>query len=397
MSVTRGGRQVLRWIFHDGAGNKTASEIGAEEDPKTIEQFEADLRSQLKVIEGFTVQMAMHAFKQRRLLTEQRNGERSAEEKLRRLYTYFAPVLRWRLASLNRARFEELYLGKYDRKSGEEIEKGVVARVTRFGGPPSVASQQAELSAAKDFLAWCKRERYLTDDFWSAVKPVGVKKQGATKPFLGSDQTVRLLHFLKQLIGKGDQGAAAVLLAVVTGMRESEVLSLRVQGTDEQFTVVRVLRGKSRKALRPLKIFQDDELRMGPVVSAALRSLSAGKAADAIVFHGERGPRHAKGWLRLNSNRICRLAGLPEVAAHGLRRTHLSLAEEQGATSEQMLLSAGHEARGMQEAAYLRPGAKEQGAARRGNAKLGKVLTMSPKQAPAVRKWRTRGVKVSAK
>jgi integrase len=53
--------------------------------------------------------------------------------------------------------------------------------------------------------------------------------------------------------------------------------------------------------------------------------------------------QHWRDWPRENVQRICRLADVPEVTAHGLRGTHATLAEEEGATGDLVARALGHE------------------------------------------------------
>lgn len=383
--VVRNGERRYRLIAINAAGDRSSSEVGTEEDADDLKR---ELERGLERIAGLTVEQAILSFKQRRMLGEQRNLSASAERKLLRLYDFYGPVLRKPLLSLTAERHDELYLGKYDKKTGDRIEDGLIHRWTRFKRPPSVVSHRNALFAAKDFSRWCVKAGFLPRDLCAAVEPVGVSNAG--KPKLNIDQANKFMAWACQLIVQGDVGAVAAMLALVVGLRASEITGLTPSSIDADCTVVRVIRGKTRRATRPLQL--PVEMEIGRLLSAALRSLCAGKSAGDLIFPSERGGRRAKEWPRAQALRICRAAGLPEVGAHGLRGTHLSMAEEHGTTPEMMLRSAGHESRGVQHSAYLAPGATERGLQRRFLMKVveGGVPTVDSKAVA----WRARGIKV---
>lgn len=57
--------------------------------------------------------------------------------------------------------------------------------------------------------------------------------------------------------------------------------------------------------------------------------------------------------------RLCRLAGVPVVSAHGLRGTHATLATSAGATSHVVAAALGHTSPSITQRAYIEAGATE--------------------------------------
>jgi integrase len=334
-----------------------------------------------------SVEASIVDFRDRKLLTERGNKSRSAEEKERRLRAFYGPVLKRQLVSLTTERCKRLYLGSYER--GKLVEHGSVTRPTRFkdanGKPrkPSVASHQAELFAAQDHLDWCKDEGLITKNPAAGVKPTGEPKAG--KKQLGEDQANAWLEKACEFALAGDMGAVAAMVAFVVALRASEVVGLTQEQIDSDFTVVRVIRGKTRPATRRLKI--PVEMDVGRVLRTCLKSLCAGKSYEEKIF----GARD-RSWPRSNVRRICRAAGVPLVSAHGLRGTHATLAEEEGSTPENMLRSLGHESRGVQHRSYIEPGATERATQRKAMSRM-KVVRGGADDGPI--QWRKRGVKVS--
>lgn len=327
-------------------------------------------------------------FCSRKLVTERGNKSRSAEEKERRLRAFYGPALKARVVSLTPERIRRLYLGHYVPGRKDPVEHGAVTRPTRFkdenGEPraPSAASHQAELAAAQDLLDYCVEEGLIPKNPAAEVKPTGEANAG--KKQLGEDQANLWLDKACEFALAGDAGAVAALLTFVCALRASEVTGLTREQIDADFTIVKVIRGKTKKATRRLAIPVD--LDVGRILRTCLKSLCAGKTYEEKIF-GQRD----RSWPRSNVRRICRAADVPVVSAHGLRGTHATLAEEAGSTPENMLRSLGHESRGVQHRSYIQPGATERATQRKALSRM-KVVRGGADDGPI--QWRQRGVKV---
>lgn len=318
---------------------------------------------------------AIVQYRRDQLITRNRNKSASADVTEYRLRQFFGPVLRSRLTALTPERCRRLYLGA----GGEH---GSVTRPTRFGRPPAVATHQAELFAAQAMLTWCVAEGLLRKNPAEDVEPVGEPNSG--KEQLGEDEANGWLDKACEFALAGDVGAVAAMIALVVALRETEIVSLTRRQIDSDFQVVWVIRGKSKPAKRRLRIPVD--MDVGVVLRTCLRSLCEGKGHADLVFG-----QHHRSWVYQNVQRICRAAGVPEVSAHGLRGTHATLAEEEGSTPANMLRSLGHESRGVQQKAYIQPGATERGIQKRFAARM-KVVRGGQDEGPI--QWRKRGVKV---
>lgn len=342
------------------------------------------------------MRQAIVDFKQKCLLAERRNSSAAVERKEYRLLGLLGPALHLRLLSLNGDLADDLYRGTRDKKTNVRAADGFIHRHTRFNKPPSVREHRNALAAAKDFTAWCTFERLIPKDPFKEVKPVGLPAAGKEK--LTPDEANRFMDVACDFIRQGDVGAVGGLLALVVALRATEITSLTPRHIDADCTVVRVIRGKTRKSTRALKIPVD--MDVGLLLSQALKSLREGKASDELVFPSERGGQRSRNWPRAQAQRICRAAKVTVVGAHGLRGTHLSMAEEEGTTPEMMLRSAGHTSRGVQSTAYLAPGTTERGVQKRFLKKRAPAMKVVPggkAEPPAAGQWRTRGVRVSSK
>ena len=75
-------------------------------------------------------------------------------------------------------------------------------------------------------------------------------------------------------------------------------------------------------------------------------------------------------WVQSNVQRICRLAGVPEVTAYFMRGQLATITSERGLAGHLLAAHLGHEDETMAERAYAAPGAKAKGVRRRGLAVL---------------------------
>ena len=78
-------------------------------------------------------------------------------------------------------------------------------------------------------------------------------------------------------------------------------------------------------------------LRIPELLRHHLQQLAADRAVDALLFG-----RHWRDWPREWVQRICELAKVPKVTAHGMRGLHSTLAMEAGVTGAVVAASLGH-------------------------------------------------------
>jgi integrase len=351
------------------------------------------------------VQAAILEYRKRKQVTEEGNQDNSVDENLRRLLSFFLLVLNAALVSLTPERCRLLYLGQYN-DHGKLVRHGAVTKPKK-GSERAVddvsdgwedetraaATHQNELKAAIAFLDWCVEEKFIPSNPAKGVKLTGKRGSGKTK--LSGEETGIFIQAAMRLVEQGDIGALASLLALVLAMRAGEILGLVRRAIDMDFTVITVIRGKTKPSERSLELPMESEV--GRFLQACLRHLCEGLLRDQLVFPGERGGRRLRTWLRQATHRICAAAGITVVTTHGLRATHLTLAEERGVTASAMVKQAGH-SRQVQEKHYLASGSKERGAQVRFKAALGGLLVIDggeeERVPPAEIKWRKRGVRL---
>lgn len=200
------------------------------------------------------------------------------------------------------------------------------------------------LSVGKAWGRFCVRKRWIKTAAFADVEPVGRKRRGAEKSQLRSQEARRLLDVCLDL---GDAPAVACALAILLGLRASEIAAIQARDVDGDLLWVaasktdagrRVLR--IPEALRPalLELAAD---RLGPILLD-----SAGKPAT-------------RWWVAYHVRRLCRAARVPVVSPHALRRTHATLATDAGATGDLVAAQLGHTSSAITRQAYIAPAATD--------------------------------------
>ena len=225
-------------------------------------------------------------------------------------------------------------------------------------GPLAAATHRGHLKRAKVFIRWCVEQGLLPSNPLVGVKPVG--RPNAGKPQLSRDEAKRWTKVAWELAEQGDAAALAALLALLLGVRQSEV-TLRLVGDIDNVDgpgamVLRIPFAKTQKGIRDREIPH--------LAEAALRRHIAGRAATEWLFPwidpatGRPRP-HRVSWLTDNVARICRLAGVNEVCAHSLRGLHSTLAIKRGMSPHMVADELGHESFATTREHYLAPGTLE--------------------------------------
>jgi integrase len=120
------------------------------------------------------------------------------------------------------------------------------------------------------------------------------------------------------------------MTALVMGMRASEIVSRVVRDLDDGGALLWIPDSKTLAGRRKLQVPE--------FLQPYLVELARGRDPQAALF-GE----HWRDWLRKWVQRICKGAGVPKVAAHGMRGLHGTLAVDSGITSHAVASALGHE------------------------------------------------------
>ena len=206
--------------------------------------------------------------------------------------------------------------------------EGVRNRVSRTGKPYAVDSHRNMLAEAKSLLKWCATvKRWLPRNPLDGIEGKGKRRHG--KPQLRIDEARRWMAKAMELADAGEPGAVAAMMALLLGMRASEITSRAVRDLDDEGRLLWIPDSKTEAGRRTLRV--PDALR------AYLQRLASGKNPEELLFGV-----HWRDWPRAWVQRICTAAVVPKVTAHGMRGLHSTLAMEAGVTGAVVAASLGH-------------------------------------------------------
>lgn len=230
----------------------------------------------------------------------------------------------------------------------EQMYEQLVNRPSKKSGRPlSASTHHFYLHLAKKLFAWAEAKRYVIESPFKHVRPQGRKNAG--KPQLRVDEANRFINVAFKLYDECDDVLAlAAVVALLMGLRASEVLNRSARDVDCGGSLLWVEAGKTANARR--------QLRIPKVLQSRMIKLSAGKEPDAPLLglnrKGE--PRHPRVlWQAVG--RICQQAGVPRVCTHSLRGLWATLGVESGAVTELVAASLGHGSFEMTARHYARP------------------------------------------
>lgn len=302
---------------------RRAAELYAEAD-KALAQAEA--------LEGqrFTVSEVMAQY-ECYMRFEKQNKWNSVKTALFRMRALLRPVWDEHIATITVQRAREVYQAR--------VSTGV-----------SAATHRAELRDVRTMWRWLHGKGWVITNPWGQVAPVGRVRRG--KEQLRGYEARQLSEVAlcqAQGMDMGDErwaesrqeGALAVLCALFLGMRAGEVVALTVR--DVADGEVYIARGKTENATRRLWVPE-------PLWSLLhRRALAVKRAGRDRLFE------HRREWVRDNTKRLCRAAGVPEVCAHSLRGLHATLATEAGIAAQAVAAQLGHATPAITQAHYTRP------------------------------------------
>lgn len=212
----------------------------------------------------------------------------------------------------------------------------------------AVATHHKNLRDAKAFFGYCIRQKYLTENPFADVQPIG--KANAGKPQLRTDEARKLSDYLIGRATDGDLYALALIVQVLLGLRSGEALKLRKRDLDCGGKVVVIDGTKTKNARRTLELD-------APSVRTLLLRRCEPLAADALIFVNTAGAQIATSTLWKKLALYCRRADVPTVCPHSLRGLHSTLAVKAGATSTYVAQALGHSSDAVTRRHYIEPAA----------------------------------------
>jgi integrase len=346
-----------RWSVEHRTG--TRSEAGGRslhyfEIEEEALKFADELRRLVEheAIGNNTIEEAIEKYAERHLKPKG-NKANSVAMTVHRLKVFFRPVLSLRVDRLTPPRAARLYTALIDAKvmkpvkGAEPKEDGSIEHeeVPKY----SPDTHRNMLAEAKSLILWCIEKKLTTRNALAAVKGQGRRNKG--KPQLRVDEARK---WLDTALAAGDAGAVAAMMTLLLGVRAHEVVERHVRDVDAKGTLLWIPSSKTDAGRRTLEIPE--------LLRPLLLKLIEGRSGDEWLFPAEsKSGRHWRDWPRKQVQRICALAGVPEVNAQGMRGTQASLAREHGATGHLVASALGHTSERMHELAYARPEAVQQG------------------------------------
>lgn len=355
MSRRREGERILgpyeengvwRVVYVDATGKRESSKFDSE---AKAERYIELLRANLSH-EEHTTATALEAYKT--YLTEKGNKEESIAVTAWAIEQFFPSPIPLQL--LSAARSAKLYEDLRTRPS-ERTKK-----------PLAADTHRNILAQTKSFLAWCVERGWLRANPCGDIKGIG-KRRPRGKSLGKEGKTLRVKEarawFEKalDLADGGDEGATAALVALLLGMRASEIVSRRVSDLDEDSAPADLLWipcSKTPAGRRTLEV--------PAVLRPLLVSCAEGKAPESYIFETEEGKPHWRDWIISNVHRICDLAKVPRVTAHAMRGLLATITAERGMAGHLIAATLGHEDERTTMHSYAAPGAAAAGVNRRG-------------------------------
>lgn len=250
-------------------------------------------------VEGRTVGKAVEEYLL--YLGAKGNRERSIETTRVRLVGMLVPIWNLALTDVTPHRAEHVY--------------------QRYAQAHSTDTHRNALNQVRTFRRWCQKRGWVKTNPWAEVEPMG--KRSAGKPQLEPDEARQLARVCLHR-ALTDDGALASLLCLYLGLRASEVVGLEKRALNLETGLLSVRVSKTRAGVRRLEI-----------PGVLIPGLKA-RIERPIIFP------YRREWVRDSVMRLCALAGVPVVCAHGLRGTFASLAMGNGATVRAVADGLGH-------------------------------------------------------
>lgn len=346
-------RRGWRVVEIAGNGDRTSCYFETEADAASYVEL---VEAQLKVVDH-TTETALDEYE--RYLTEKGNKAGSIARTRWSIEAFFpSPVP---LHLLRDRRCQKLY---------EELRARPSERTRK---PLAADSHRNILAEVKTFLGWCSARGWVSGN--PAEKIAGVGKRRPRGKSLGKEgNTLRVKEarawYLRALAlaEGGDDGATAALVALLLGMRASEIVSRTVRDLDEDEEPGDLLWIPDSKTPAGRR-----QLEVPAPLRPLLVALAEGKGTDRYLFEAARpspeqpaGLPHWRDWPRHQVHRICDLVKVPKVTAHAMRGLLATLTIERGMAGHLVAATLGHEDTRTTESAYAAEGAAASGARLRG-------------------------------
>ena len=225
---------------------------------------------------------------------------------------------------------------------------------TKLTGQCAAATHREALRVARSCYSFAVEEGLVQSNPWDKVRKVGQPRRG--KPQLSIDEARRLRDYCQARLD--EDGALVVLLALLCGLRCSEIVQRTVRDVDDGGKLLRVSYSKTAAGRRSL------ELPAELLGAVAARCVARPPHAP-LLPRVARLPGSARQWASREGKRYCAAASVPVVCAHALRGQFASLAYEAAAMPHLVAAALGHTSSKLTERHYADPGAVQRAGQRK--------------------------------
>lgn len=204
----------------------------------------------------------------------------------------------------------------------------------------SPATVRQAVSAAKNFLTWCRDEEIIDEPLANALRLPKNKKRAVYRTFTEEEISL-LIARCDSTTAKGLRDIALIHLMIDSGLRASEVCRLRIGDiqvgvkSGEGFTNVLVVKGKGGTEL-PSYFGQDTADALYAWLDVRLARPGVEEVFVSVGGLTPGSPLTREG-LRAMLYKLCDKVGIKRGSPHALRRAFACIAHDSGASSRQIM------------------------------------------------------------
>ena len=191
----------------------------------------------------------------------------------------------------------------------------------------------------KLFCRWALKDKQIKEMPYSVKM---LKEEERARPIVEKDQREDFLQAVTRL---NPQIPAAATFAMTLGVRESEVLNARWEWLAEaQYDVRSKTKGRKHRAIAtPQLLHTTLGWMLAQQALARKESLPAQRPDLGLIFPGEGGKPHVRGWLNKALKRGAKAIGVPTLGIHRLRATFATLHLRNKAPLKEVQTMLGHQ------------------------------------------------------
>jgi integrase len=252
----------------------------------------------------------------------------------------------------------------FTREAAEAWYKAHTEKISERGTPLAVATHQLDLKVARRLYLWAGKKGLVRENPWQGIEPIGRARAG--KEQLRVDEARRFVDGALSDLQGGDTDTLAPLMALLMGLRASEVMGRTARDVDDGGRLLWIDSGKTDHSRR--------HLRVPSVLAQHLARLATERQGEPYLFGAAKGGRAPTQRLGYIVQRLCVRYGVPKVCPHSLRGLYATLAMEQGAIADMVAASLGHASFTITARHYAKPQAVR-------HAKTERVLAMLDRSA----------------